>query len=205
MDKTPISSDTTFSKGELNILNKCRDDFISDDISDNYFAKFVDIDKSINLKTNSLLHWAALAQHYGYPTRLIDITTDPLIALYFAVNNDFNDDGYVYYFAKNGNGNEINKNANIKIEGTYFDIVEITYGDDDLPYSPKENTLNYAKPPYPNERIESQRGLFCWTRKIEIDCNKSGSLPIRIPANLKLKIKEDLEKLNYSYYNIYKK
>lgn len=38
----------------------------------------------------------AFAQHYGIPTNLIDITTSPLIALYFAVEKDFDDTGIVY-------------------------------------------------------------------------------------------------------------
>ena len=43
----------------------------------------------------------AKMQHYGIPTRLIDITSDALIALFFAVqNSDNTDDGYVYLYSQ---------------------------------------------------------------------------------------------------------
>ena len=38
-------------------------------------------------------------QHYGLPTRLLDVTSNPLVALYFACKNRFEKDGAFYYFS----------------------------------------------------------------------------------------------------------
>lgn len=40
--------------------------------------------------------WIQIAQHYGVPTRLLDWTSNPLVAMYFACSGDFDKDGCVW-------------------------------------------------------------------------------------------------------------
>lgn len=42
--------------------------------------------------------WILLAQHYGWKTRLLDVTKNGLIALYFACNEHLEEDGWVFIF-----------------------------------------------------------------------------------------------------------
>ncbi len=45
---------------------------------------------------NNSIDELALMQHYGIPTRLLDVTENPLVALYFACVNNIKNDGEVF-------------------------------------------------------------------------------------------------------------
>lgn len=45
---------------------------------------------------NNYGRWAEIAQHYGTPTRFLDWTTNPLVALYFACESNSKDDAVVW-------------------------------------------------------------------------------------------------------------
>ena len=61
-------------------------------------------------KNNSVFDNLALMQHYGCPTRLLDVSFNPLVSLYFACNDKFEKDGKVFVFNRLNFANEDDAN-----------------------------------------------------------------------------------------------
>ncbi len=118
------------------------------------------------------LNWLAIAQHYHLPTRLLDWTRNPLIALYFAANNrgDYMPpeewpDVYVFMWEISGELDAqhhmlpLDRVKNLRPRGQGR-ISDVESGD-----SRAEGIILF-NPPLISSRIASQEGLFSFSEQL---------------------------------------
>lgn len=96
----------------------------------------------LKYEPKSELEWLALGQHYGLPTRLLDWTWNPLVATFFACEEDFDGDSALYVFRNS-------KELRIKTKDIE-DFKPFSFGKDVMKFIPNHIT----------ERIKSQSGIF---------------------------------------------
>jgi hypothetical protein len=138
-------------------------------------------------------------QHFGMPTRLMDVTRNPLVAIFFACNNleRANVDGIVYTFKKE-NSDFLNfeddklKNLKILFDKSNGSIIDIS----------KDEFLSkiwFIRGVAKNQRINSQSGDFIFVGTsdiIEKNLVDLPSLTIIIDSKTKKILLEQLESLN---------
>jgi hypothetical protein len=91
-----------------------------------------------------LTKWEALflARHHGLPVRLLDWSSNPLVAIYWACEAREEEDGAVFAFLRGPDDNQ------------YIDVLEGTDAPENL------DGVKVIYPFYPSQRMTAQSGLF---------------------------------------------
>lgn len=152
-EKTDKNGTTTvYSQLEYNILS----DFISE------ACRYIK-----NVPIEDISSWLEIAQHFGVPTRLMDFTQNPLVALYFACVDTKNVDGSIWIINEPAynkvffqmNGFSLSTDSKSIISKIIAD--EIVNVFDTSNYGP--NRIQYPwiyKPDYREERMTLQSSIF---------------------------------------------
>ena len=188
---------------------------------ENIYNEFEKLNPSDFMHINSSLDKMAKMQHFGLPTRLLDFSLNPLVALFFACHQTDKDN--VQYDARvvvhfSENDDELMSQM----------ICNNAFGDkkDNLPYSLNDMNIRYMNytdytivlPSYITEREIRQSSIFllfpqiidfkrqCYTtqiRKIEPDFMKNFFFSIIINSNSKKLILEQLDNIGINSMSLF--
>lgn len=158
-----------------------------------------------------ILMWWAIMQHHGAPTRLLDWTNSPYIALYFACNERFDNCGAVWSVNVDGLHGAMQEMDTNGFNQLYHDIMEKPLKNPRVtkcfltPQAPK--ILLKVDHTHKTDRMAAQQGVFTFAAQVLADhtglieelFTESNEPPpfspvkIVIPGDLKLEFLERLQ------------
>ena len=162
------------------------------------------------VERDSVWHWLSVAQHYGLPTRLLDWTYSPFIALHFATANieKFNIDGIVWAVNYDKAHQLLPEKLRLDLDREGANVFTVEMLSESVESLTKFSNLSdnifviFFEPPSIDDRIVNQFAFFSvmsnsksviddWLKNYPEIWRK-----IRIPAELKWEIRDKLDQAN---------
>jgi len=138
-------------------------------------------------------------QHFGMPTRLLDITRNPLVAIFFACNNweCKDNDGVIFTFKSKNKSDFLNfEDPRLEHLSSLFNHNNVKETDESKAFLSK---IWYIKGVAKNQRISNQSGDFIFVGKgdeVTKELHQFPKMTIVIDAETKKVLLEQLESLN---------
>jgi hypothetical protein len=162
------------------------------------------------VESDSIWHWLSVAQHYGLPTRLLDWTYSPFIALHFATANieKFDTDGVIWAVNYVKAHLELPERLREKLELEGANVFTVGMLSEsvksliELAELCKNDFVVFFEPPSIDDRIVNQFALFSvMSGPTDVLCRWLKKHPdiwrkIIIPAALKWEIRDKLDQAN---------
>jgi hypothetical protein len=154
--------------------------------------------------------WLILMQHYGIPTRLLDWSESPLVALFFAVKEHEECSGALWALLPTALNQKSNFKPQFEFEVPSFDDEHLKNYLPDIMRSENRTSLNpmAAIAPRNSPRMQAQQGVFTITHRdntyIEDIAGQTDHVwRYDIPADCKGVLKRELQLLGYNEFRLF--